>query len=125
MATWDVEYTDHFEEWWDELSAEEQESVTFVVEMLVDRGPQLEHPYSSSINGSKHDHMRELRIQHKGGPYRVLYAFDPRRNAVLLLGGCKTGDSRWYIKNIPTADRLYDEHLNALKREEKARKSNA
>ena len=47
MATWDVEYTDHFEEWWDELSAEEQESVTFVVEMLVDRGPKLEHPYSS------------------------------------------------------------------------------
>lgn len=94
--------------------------MTFVVEMLIERGPQLDHPYSSSINGSKHDHMRELRIQHQGEPYRVLYAFDPRRNAILLLGGCKTGDKRWYIKNIPIADRLYDEHLQTLKREKKA-----
>jgi hypothetical protein len=120
MPTWDVEYTDNFEGWWNGITAEEQESVTFVVEMLIERGPQLDHPYSSSINGSKHDHMRELRIQHQGEPYRVLYAFDPRRNAILLLGGCKTGDKRWYIKNIPIADRLYDEHLQTLKREKKA-----
>jgi len=120
MPTWDVEYTDYFDGWWNGITAEAQESVTFVVEMLIERGPQLDHPYSSSINGSKHDHMRELRIQHQGEPYRVLYAFDPRRNAILLLGGCKTGDGRWYIKNIPIADRLYDEHLQTLKREKKA-----
>ena len=55
--------------------------------------------------------MRELRIQHRGRPYRVLYAFDARRAAVLLLGGDKTGNSRWYEENVPRADSLFDEHL--------------
>lgn len=60
--------------------------------------------------------MRELRIQRKGKPYRILYAFDPRRAAILLLGGDKTGNNRWYKKNIPIADKLYDEHLASLKK---------
>ena len=60
--------------------------------------------------------MRELRIQHQGRPYRVLYAFDPRRVAILLLGGDKTGNDRWYEKFVPEADRRYDEHLESLKR---------
>jgi hypothetical protein len=59
--------------------------------------------------------LRELRIQHAGEPYRVLYAFDPRRCAILLLGG----DDRWYEKNIPVAERLYQKHLLILKTEEK------
>ena len=58
--------------------------------------------------------MRELRIQHRGDPYRVLYAFDPRRMAILLIGGCKTGDARWYEKMVPVADDLYDEHLEEI-----------
>ncbi len=61
--------------------------------------------------------MRELRTQHKGRPYRTLYAFDPRRSAILLIGGDKTGEDRWYEKYVPVADRLYDEHLEILKRE--------
>jgi hypothetical protein len=61
--------------------------------------------------------MRELRIQHAGDPYRVLYAFDPRRNAILLIGGNKTGKNRWYKEFVPMADRLYDEHLKELKQE--------
>lgn len=61
--------------------------------------------------------MRELRIQHAGRPYRVLYAFDPRRTALLLLGGDKTGNDRWYEQQVPIADRLYDEHLVTLKKE--------
>ena len=61
--------------------------------------------------------MRELRIQHQGKPYRVLYAFDPRRMAILLIGGCKAGDDRWYDKFAPMADRLYDEHLEILRKE--------
>jgi hypothetical protein len=61
--------------------------------------------------------MRELRIQHGGRPYRVLYAFDPRRVAILLIGGDKTGDDRWYDKYIPLADKIYDAHLEALKKE--------
>lgn len=61
--------------------------------------------------------MRELRIQHQGNPYRVLYAFDPRRVALLLIGAQKTGNDRWYIEYVPIADRLYDEHLQTLRKE--------
>ena len=58
--------------------------------------------------------MRELRIQHSGRPYRVLYAFDPRRVAILLIGGDKTGDDRWYDKYVPLADKIYDTHIDSL-----------
>jgi hypothetical protein len=61
--------------------------------------------------------MRELRVQNRGRPYRVLYAFNPLRNAVLLLGRDKTGNDRWYEVHVPAADRLYDEHLAELKQE--------
>jgi hypothetical protein len=60
--------------------------------------------------------MRELRIQHEGRPYRILYAFDPRRSALLLIGGDKTGDNRWYEKMVPLADAIYERHLNAIRR---------
>ena len=114
---WDVEYTDEFEAWWDDLSEEEQVSVAASVQLLEERGPTLGFPHSSGINGSKHSHMRELRTQHGGRPMRTLYAFDPRRSAILLIGGDKTGDDRWYDQNIPIADRLYDEHLEQRRKE--------
>ncbi len=65
--------------------------------------------------------MRELRIQHHGNPYRVLYAFDPLRAAILLIGGSKTGNERWYDEHVPIADRLYDEHVEQIERERKAK----
>ncbi len=114
---WEVEYTDKFGLWWETLTEDEQDSVAVVVGLLEARGPHLPFPYRSGIAGSRHSHMRELRIQHAGEPYRVLYAFDPRRVALLLIGGKKTGDDRWYETYIPTADRLYDEHLETLKKE--------
>jgi len=77
----------------------------------------LGFPPSSGINGSKHSHMRELRTQHDGRPLRTLYAFDPQRSAILLIGGDKTGDDRWYDVRIPIADRLNDEHLEQLRKE--------
>ncbi|MCK4608268.1 MAG: type II toxin-antitoxin system RelE/ParE family toxin [Gammaproteobacteria bacterium] len=61
--------------------------------------------------------MPELRIQHRGKPYRVLYAFDPRRVAILLLGGDKSGNDDWYKKVVPIADKLYEQHLLELKKE--------
>jgi len=61
--------------------------------------------------------MKELIIQHAGRPYRVLYAFDPRRTAILLIGGDKTGNRRWYEQFVPTEDKLYDDHLVTLTRE--------
>ena len=117
MAHWEVEYTDEFGDWWNGLTQAEQESVDASVRLLEERGPQLGHPHSSGIARSKHLHMRELRVQHRGRPYRVLYAFDPRRTAILLIGGDKAGNDRWYEEHVPLADRLYDEHLAALRKE--------
>lgn len=114
---WDVEYTGEFGQWWDSLSEVEQESIDVSVRLLEAMGPQLPFPHSSGVKGSKHGHMRELRVQHAGRPFRVLYAFDPRRAAILLIGGDKTGDDRWYEVHVPIADRLYDEHLKELAQE--------
>ncbi len=114
---WSIEYTDEFGSWWDKLSEEEQIEITAYVGTLEQCGPNLKFPYSSGINGSKHKHMRELRIQHKGNPYRILYAFDPLRTAILLIGGNKKGNDRWYEIYIPLADKLYEQHLETLKKE--------
>ena len=83
---WEVEYTDEFEDWWESLSEGEQEDISASVQLLEETGPNLGFPHSSGISDSKHSHMRELRTQHSGKPYRTLYAFDPRRNAILLIG---------------------------------------
>ena len=115
---WEVEYTNEFGSWWDNLTEAEQIDISACVGLLEECGSNLKFPYSSGISGSKHPHMRELRIQHKGRPYRVLYAFDPKRVAILLIGGEKTGDNRWYESYIPIADRLYDEHIENLKKGE-------
>ena len=114
---WEVEYTDEFGEWYGSLTEDEQDDIDVSVRLLEAQGPHLRHPYSSGITTSKHGHMRELRIQHKGKPYRVLYALNPLRNALLLLGGMKGGDDRWYEENVPIADKLYDTHLKELKKE--------
>ena len=113
----EVEYTDEFEEWWHSLSAKEQGAINATVELLQLWGTNLKFPHSTSITSSKHSNMRELRTQKSGKPLRVLYAFDPRRCAILLIGGDKTGDDRWYDKFVPIADRLYDEHLLILEQE--------
>ena len=76
---WEVDYTDEFEDWWESLSEGEQEDISASVQLLEERGPNLGFPHSSGISDSKHSHMRELRTQHSGKPYRTLYAFDPRR----------------------------------------------
>lgn len=115
--TWEVEVTNEFEEWWDQLDEDEQVSINATEELLEEHGPRLGFPYSLEIRGSKHGHMRELRTQHEGRPYRILYAFDPRRMAILLIGGDKTGNDRWYEEYVPVADRLYDQHLEELRKE--------
>ena len=111
---WEIEYTDSFSKWWDTLTEEEKISVDASVRLLEHFGPQLRFPHSSNIENSKVSHMRELRIQHKGTPYRVLYAFDPKRAALLLIGGNKRGDKNWYKKFIPIAEKLYQQHVKSL-----------
>ena len=117
VGSWEVEYTDELGEWWSDLSEAEQESIDASVRLLEAKGPHLGFPHSSGIHGSRHSHMRELRVQNEGRPYRILYAFDPRRSAILLLGGDKTGQDRWYLVHVPMADTLYDNHLETLKKE--------
>jgi hypothetical protein len=115
---YEVEVSDEFRDWYEPLSEAEQLSVEKVVLMLEEAGPALGFPYSSGIQQSKFNHMRELRIQHEGRPYRILYAFDPVRSAFLILGGDKTGDDRWYETMVPKADAIYQDHLKALQKEQ-------
>jgi hypothetical protein len=114
---WKVEYTDEFGRWWKTLTEQEQIDLVASVELLEQFGPQLPRPHADTIKGSKHSNMKELRTQSQGRPLRTFYAFDPRRSAILLIGGDKTGDNRFYEKMIPLADRLYDDHLKELKKE--------
>jgi len=113
---WEVEYTDRFGSWWEELSPGEQERVAAAVELLETSGPALGRPLVDTLQGSRHPNMKELRP--RGGHMRVLFAFDPRRMAILLLGGDKAGKwDSWYDEAIPAADELYDEHLQTLRDE--------
>jgi hypothetical protein len=114
---WNVEYTDEFGDWFATLAECVQDDVDRSVGLLEARGAQLPFPHSSGIEGSRHPHMRELRVQSGGEPYRIFYAFDPRRTAILLIGGIKTGDDRFYERTVPIADSLYETYIAELKKE--------
>jgi hypothetical protein len=116
-VSWAVEFTDEFEEWWNTLSESEQGKVDARVALLMERGPNLGFPFTSQVKSSRFAEMRELRVQASGDPLRMLYAFDSRRIAILLAAGDKTGDDRWYEKNVPIADRLFEEHLRTIEKE--------
>ncbi|MEL6633606.1 MAG: type II toxin-antitoxin system RelE/ParE family toxin [Bacteroidota bacterium] len=114
MSThFEILVTDEFKDWYEELEEHDADRVFFVVGLLEEKGTDLGFPHSSSIKNSSYP-LRELRVQSKGHPLRILYAFNPERNALLILGGDKTGDLRWYDKNIPIAERLWEEHLEEL-----------
>ena len=115
---WEVEYTDEFERWWQTLTEDQQEDLIVSVQLLRELGPSLPRPHADTVKGSKYTNMKELRAQSKGCPLRTFFAFDPRRCAILLIGGDKTGDKRFYEKMLPLADKLYDEYLTELKDEE-------
>jgi hypothetical protein len=111
---WEVEYTETFESWWMTLTESQQEALDDRVMLLAQQGPGLGRPVVGKIAGSRHANMEELRAA-KDGRLRVLFAFDPRRHAILLLGGDKAGRwKQWYDGAIPQADRRYDRHLEEL-----------
>ncbi|MGB7191529.1 MAG: type II toxin-antitoxin system RelE/ParE family toxin [Acidobacteriaceae bacterium] len=106
----EVEVSDEFKEWYQALLEVEQNSVIVSVTLLEEHGPSLGRPHVDTIRGSEYPNMKELRVQHEGRPYRILFAFDPIRNAYLILGGDKTGDNRWYVEAIRRADAIYRKH---------------
>ena len=114
---WNIEITDEFLAWWSALDESQQDSLQASIELLESEGPALGRPHADTVNGSRHANMKELRTQHKGSPLRTFFAFDPRRSAILLIGGDKTGDKRFYDRMIPLADQLYDDYLVELKKE--------
>lgn len=116
----EVEGTEEFEAWFLALAEKEAVAVARVVGLLEEKGVALGFPYSSDIKGSQA--VRELRVQSRGHPLRVFYAFDPLRRAVLLLGGDKTGDDRFYETFVPRAEQIWAEYLANLEKEEKRRK---
>ena len=102
--------TEEMTEWYGSLSDEEANAVDRVVHLLEQMGVGLGFPYSSAIKGSRHP-LRELRVTAGNAELRVMYAFDPRRDAALIIGGNKTGDDRFYDWIVPLAEKIWDEYL--------------
>jgi hypothetical protein len=105
---WEVVYTERAADWIVALGEGDFQRIMAAIEVLEQRGPGLGRPLADRIEGSRHHNMKELRT----GTVRALFAFDPHRRAVVLLGGDKRGDwTGWYERNIPLADDLYDVYL--------------
>lgn len=110
-VAWEINYTDEFGNWWDNLTVEEQVAVEKRVDLLAITGPTLGRPAVDRIHTSRHSNMKELRVG-TSAAIRVLFAFDPNREAVLLIGGDKAGAwNAWYEVNVPLADDLFDNYL--------------
>jgi hypothetical protein len=113
---WEIEITDEFRAWYKDLTLDECERINAAVEKLEIHGPALDRPYADTVEKSRYRNMKELRP--RGGFIRILFAFDPRRHAILLIGGNKEGLwTAWYDKMIPIADKLYDQYLAELRAE--------
>ncbi len=110
----EVEATEQFSAWYDSLSETDQDAVNAAVEVLERLGPGLGRPLVDNVATSRHPNMKELRI----GSIRMLFAFDPRQVAILLIGGDKRGAwNAWYTSMVPKADDLYDAYLEELRQE--------
>lgn len=112
--TWEVEVSDEFLAWYRDLIQAERASVAAAVELLELHGPELARPHVDTLRGSRFPDLKELRVQQRGRPFRILFAFDPRRNAYLILGEEKTGDKNWYVDAIRRVDAIYAQHLKEI-----------
>lgn len=106
-------------DWLRALDDDSREQVVAAVELLEEHGPHLGRPLVDTVSGSRHRRMKELRPGSSGrSELRILFAFDPGRQAILLVAGDKSGNwKNWYRRNIPLADDLFDEHLRTLEGE--------
>jgi len=116
---WSIETTETFDEWYEQLDDADRTNVLASLLVLQERGPMLSRSYADTVNGSCHNNMKELRVQSKGRPIRVFYAFDPSRKGVVLCGGNKTGkEKRFYEEMIPIADKEFTTYLKQFKKGE-------
>jgi hypothetical protein len=113
-----VKFSAELKNWFDQQERPLQRTVLFTVALLEQYGPQLSRPYADTLKGSSLKNLKELRVQHRGEPYRILYAFDPKREALLLIGGNKASDKRWYERMIKQAEAIFEVHLQALEKED-------
>ncbi len=118
---WAVEMADEFEPEFDALHEDVQTEILALSVVLEEFGPQLGRPRVDTLNGSRHANMKELRFSAADGEWRVAFAFDPKRKAILLVAGDKSGGSekRFYRELIRKADERFDAHLARLKKERK------
>ena len=118
---WVVELADEFDPEFDELPEAVQEEIEALSRLLQQFGPQLGRPRVDTLNGSHHANMKELRFDAADGVWRVAFAFDPKRHAILLVAGDKSGGSekRFYRDLIRKADDRFGAHLTRLKKERK------
>jgi len=115
---WEVLFDEEFDRWFETLEEGLQDEIWSHIELLRHRGPNLHRPRVDTVKGSAFTNMKELRIQYRGDPWRILFAFDPRRRAILLVGGNKRGKKRWYHDQITIADERFRRHLDQLAHEE-------
>ena len=113
---WEIEGSEEFQEWFARLTAAERISVARKIDLLEQVGPGLGRPDADHLKGSRYPNMKDLRVQHAGDAYRILFAFDPRRVGILLLGGRKA-DKQWYRSAVATADKIYKRYLEELENE--------
>lgn len=118
---WTVLFHDAFEPEFHELAEDVQDEILAHAKMLEQFGPLLDRPRVDTLNGSRHSNMKELRVDAADGVWRVAFAFDPKRRAVLLVAGDKTGgrEKRSYTPLIRKADERFDDHVSRLKQERK------
>ncbi|MCC6579598.1 MAG: type II toxin-antitoxin system RelE/ParE family toxin [Phycisphaeraceae bacterium] len=118
VSGWQIQTTRDFDDWFAGQDESVRESVAAVVEVLRQWGPTLGRPWADKLKGSRHANMKELRPDKAHGQVvRIAFAFDPRREAILLTAGAKQGRNqrRFYVELVRQADKLYDEHLAKLK----------
>jgi hypothetical protein len=119
---WIIERTEEIINWIKKLDEDAKEAVLQHLIILKNIGPSLGRPYVDTIYESKHKNMKELRVQNKQRVYRIFFAFDPERNAILLIGGDKKGNKNFYKEMLPKADYLYDIHLKELEKKHERKK---
>jgi hypothetical protein len=113
---WEIERTERIAEWIKSLDDDAREAILKNLIILKEFGPKLGRPYVDTIKQSRHKNMKELRTQNKMRLFRIFFVFDLDRKAILLIGGDKRGDKRFYERMIPIADDLYDSHIKSRRK---------